>query len=65
MASSVDSTALKLSQLGINGDLASSVPNLKNNLHLLSSEQVYATMFCALMWILYFVVTVWCNLAMW
>lgn len=40
MASSLDSTALDLSKLGINEDFASSVPNLRKNLHLLSPEQV-------------------------
>lgn len=40
MASTVDSAAEQLSKLGIDGAFADSAPNLKKNLHLLSSEQV-------------------------
>ncbi|XP_028757612.1 UDP-sugar pyrophosphorylase [Neltuma alba] len=40
MASTLDSTADKLSKLGINGEFATSAPNLQKNLHLLSPEQV-------------------------
>ncbi|KAK4276699.1 hypothetical protein QN277_014818 [Acacia crassicarpa] len=40
MASTLDSTTDKLSQLGINGEFASSARNLQKNLHLLSPEQV-------------------------
>ncbi|KAI4337869.1 hypothetical protein L6164_016237 [Bauhinia variegata] len=40
MASTIESTTDKLSQLGISGDFASSTPNLQKNLHLLSPEQV-------------------------
>ncbi|KAJ7959183.1 UDP-sugar pyrophosphorylase [Quillaja saponaria] len=40
MASTVDSTADKLSNLDSNGDFASSAPNLQKNLHLLSPEQI-------------------------
>lgn len=40
MASTLESTAEKLEKLGINGDFASSAPNLQKNLHLLSPEQI-------------------------
>ena len=40
MASTLESTANKLSKLRINGDFASSSPNLHKNLHLLSPDQV-------------------------
>ncbi|XP_054788463.1 UDP-sugar pyrophosphorylase-like isoform X2 [Prosopis cineraria] len=40
MASTVDSTAHTLSQLGVHDDFASSVPNLEKNLNLLPQEQV-------------------------
>ncbi|XP_057974681.1 UDP-sugar pyrophosphorylase [Malania oleifera] len=40
MASALGSTADKLSDLHINGDLASSVPNLHKNLGLLSPDQI-------------------------
>lgn len=36
----LDSTAEKLSKLGIDWDLASSAPNLQKNIHLLSPEHV-------------------------
>lgn len=44
MASTLESTTHELSKLGINGDFASSAPNLQKNLHLLSPEQVDITM---------------------
>ncbi|KAK4273974.1 hypothetical protein QN277_017271 [Acacia crassicarpa] len=40
MTSTVDSTTHSLSQLGLDDDFASSVPNLKENLNILSPEQV-------------------------
>ncbi|GMN45511.1 hypothetical protein TIFTF001_014701 [Ficus carica] len=40
MASTLESTADKLEKLGINGDFASSAPNLQKNLHLLSPQQI-------------------------
>ncbi|KAF7829793.1 UDP-sugar pyrophosphorylase-like [Senna tora] len=40
MASTLDSTTDKLSKLGVNGEFASSAPNLDKNLHLLTPEQV-------------------------
>lgn len=41
MASVVGSTTESLSKLDINGDLISSVPNLRKNLSVLSPDQVY------------------------
>lgn len=46
MASTVDSAAEQLSKLGIDGAFADSAPNLKKNLHLLSSEQVHVMLKC-------------------
>ncbi|XP_024019089.1 UDP-sugar pyrophosphorylase, partial [Morus notabilis] len=40
MASTLASTAERLDKLGINGDFASSAPNIQKNLHLLSPEQI-------------------------
>ncbi|PON60129.1 UTP--glucose-1-phosphate uridylyltransferase family [Parasponia andersonii] len=40
MASTLESTAEKLSTLGINGDFSSSSPNLQKNFHLLSPHQI-------------------------
>lgn len=68
MASTVDSAAEQLSKLGIDGAFADSAPNLKKNLHLLSSEQVHVMLKCYpfffsffgfWIWILFIVVGIW------
>lgn len=46
MSSTVESTAYELSKLGINGDFATSAPNLHKNIHLLSPEQVLYSICC-------------------